>query len=149
VFGFFPSESACHLPFSPPSSSPYPSDLSAALVCRSPRWLFVHGHYEAASQIVADLNDQDLEDEDTQRQIRIIVEGINASAGAAAGVTMKELFVGGKKQHFRRMAVGASSQIFQQLGGCNAVIYYATVLFEDSIGLTSTYRPLTLHWCTV
>jgi hypothetical protein len=33
------------------------------------------------------------------------------------------------------MAVGASSQIFQQLGGCNAVIYYATVLFEQSIGL--------------
>ena len=33
------------------------------------------------------------------------------------------------------MMVGASSQVFQQLGGCNAVIYYATVLFENSIGL--------------
>jgi hypothetical protein len=32
------------------------------------------------------------------------------------------------------MAVGASSQIFQQLGGCNAVIYYATVLFEQNMG---------------
>ena len=108
--------------------------LGVWLLPESPRWLFVHGHYDAASQVVADLNDQELDDEDTQRQIRIIVEGINASAGAAAGVTYKELFVGGKKQHFRRMAVGASSQIFQQLGGCNAVIYYATVLFEQNMG---------------
>jgi hypothetical protein len=102
---------------------------------RSPRWLFIHGHYDRASQIVADLNDQDLNDEDSQRQIRIIVEGINASSGAQEGASFGELFQGGKKQHFRRMMVGASSQVFQQLGGCNAVIYYATVLFENSIGL--------------
>ena len=42
---------------------------------------------------------------------------------------------GGKQQHFRRAIVGASTQLFQQIGGCNAVIYYSTVLFEDSIGL--------------
>ncbi|KAL7412153.1 general substrate transporter [Mrakia frigida] len=116
--------------------------LFAALLCvgiylfpESPRWLFVHGHEEAASQIIADLNDQNIEDEGTQREIRLIIEGINTSAGITGGTTNRELFVGGKKQHFRRMAIGASSQIFQQLGGCNAVIYYATVLFEQSIGL--------------
>lgn len=90
----------------------------------------------------------------------MIVDGINASSAIQGGVATSELFTGGKKQHFRRMAVGASSQIFQQLGGCNAVIYYgssslssvlfftfcrylklsfyssaATVLFEQSIGL--------------
>ncbi|KAL7412856.1 general substrate transporter [Mrakia frigida] len=101
----------------------------------SPRWLFVHGHEEAASQIIADLNNSNIEDEGTQREIRLIIEGINTSASISGGTSTRELFVGGKKQHFRRMAVGASSQIFQQLGGCNAVIYYATVLFEQSIGL--------------
>lgn len=106
-----------------------------AVLPESPRWLFVHGHEEAASQIIADLNNSNIEDEGTQREIRIIVEGINASAQISGGTTNRELFVGGKKQHFRRMAIGASSQIFQQLGGCNAVIYYATVLFEQSIGL--------------
>ncbi|CED82529.1 hexose carrier protein [Phaffia rhodozyma] len=106
-----------------------------AVLPESPRWLFIHGHYDAACQIIADLNGHELEDEDTQRQIAIIVEGINAASGAQTGASFSELFVGGKKQHFRRMAVGASSQIFQQLGGCNAVIYYATVLFENSIGL--------------
>jgi hypothetical protein len=145
--------------------------LFAVLLCagvavlpESPRWLFTHGHYDAACQIVADLSvrtlslpslrlaresqklticftrssslqDSNIEDENTQREIRLIVDGINAATGAMGGVKNSELFIGGKKQHFRRMAVGASSQIFQQLGGCNAVIYYATVLFEQSLGL--------------
>lgn len=38
---------------------------------------------------------------------------------------------GGRSQHLRRMLVGSSSQIFQQLSGCNAVIYYLPVLLKD------------------
>lgn len=45
----------------------------------------------------------------------------------------KDLFTGGPTQHFRRMLVGSSSQIFQQLSGCNAVIYYLPVLLEQSL----------------
>jgi hypothetical protein len=30
--------------------------------------------------------------------------------------------------------LGASSQLMQQIGGCNAVIYYFPLLFENSIG---------------
>lgn len=45
----------------------------------------------------------------------------------------KDLLVQGKKQNLRRMLIGASSQVFQQLGGCNAVIYYATILFENQM----------------
>jgi hypothetical protein len=47
---------------------------------------------------------------------------------------MSALVTGGKIQHFRRMLLGASSQFFQQLGGCNAVIYYFPILFQTSIG---------------
>jgi hypothetical protein len=32
------------------------------------------------------------------------------------------------------MIVGASSQVFQQLSGCNAVIYYLPLLFKQSLG---------------
>jgi len=35
------------------------------------------------------------------------------------------------------MMLGASSQFFQQIGGCNATIYYSTILFNKSIGLNS------------
>lgn len=47
---------------------------------------------------------------------------------------MSAVFTGGKTQHFRRMLLGSSSQFFQQIGGCNAVIYYLPVLFEQSVG---------------
>jgi hypothetical protein len=49
---------------------------------------------------------------------------------------MSAVFTGGKTQHCRRMLLGASSQFFQQIGGCNAVIYYLPVLFEKSLGQT-------------
>lgn len=35
------------------------------------------------------------------------------------------------------MLVGSSSQVFQQLSGCNAVIYYLPVLFEQSLKETN------------
>lgn len=34
------------------------------------------------------------------------------------------------------MLLGSSSQFFQQIGGCNAVIYYLPVLFQQSLGQT-------------
>ena len=47
----------------------------------------------------------------------------------------RDILKGGKQQHLRRALVGASTQLFQQIGGCNAVIYYSTILFENQIGL--------------
>lgn len=47
------------------------------------------------------------------------------------------MFTGGKTQHFRRMLLGASSQFMQQVGGCNAVIYYLPILFSQSMGLSN------------
>lgn len=56
-------------------------------------------------------------------------------AAASTGRTrFRDLLTNGKTQHFRRMMLGASSQLMQQVGGCNAVIYYFPILFEASIG---------------
>lgn len=99
----------------------------------SPRWLLTHGYEDEAGEIIAALNDAHLEDEGTQRDIRIILDGIRAAQQASAGVTNKDLFHGGKKQHFRRILIGASSQIFQQLGGCNAVIYCTFTVFTFTV----------------
>lgn len=40
------------------------------------------------------------------------------------------------------MIVGSSSQVFQQISGCNAVIYYLPVLLEDSIGQSHDFALL-------
>lgn len=90
----------------------------------SPRWLLTKDRTDEATKVIAALRGLSVDDYDTKLEVNIIVDGIRAS-GHKGGVTpFSALFTGGKTQHFRRMMLGASSQFFQQIGGCNAVIYF-------------------------
>ncbi|PSN60154.1 hypothetical protein BS50DRAFT_506960 [Corynespora cassiicola Philippines] len=100
----------------------------------SPRWLLTKDRSDEAVKVIAALRGLSVDDEETHLQVTIINDSIKAS-GHHGGVTpFSALFTGGKTQHFRRMMLGASSQLFQQVGGCNAVIYFFPLLFENSIG---------------
>ena len=100
----------------------------------SPRWLLTKDRHEDAETVIAALRGWDRKSEDTQLTISVIMDSIRAS-GHHGGITpFSALFTGGKTQHFRRMLLGVSSQFFQQVGGCNAVIYYFPILFQQSIG---------------
>lgn len=102
----------------------------------SPRWLLTKDRADEATKVIAALRGVPTDHEETTLQITIIVDSIRAS-GHKGGVTpYSALFTGGKTQHFRRMMLGVSSQFFQQVGGCNAVIYFFPLLFENSIGET-------------
>lgn len=99
----------------------------------SPRWLLTHERYEEAEIVIAALRGYELDSPETAVERDLIVDSIRASGGFAKSTPFKALMTGGKTQHFRRMLLGASSQLMQQIGGCNAVIYYFPILFEDSI----------------
>ncbi len=108
----------------------------------SPHWLLAHAEenadYEArALRICAALNGVGVSDPATIAQKDLILDGINARRRVKAH-SSREILARGRKQHLRRALVGASTQVFQQLGGCNAVIYYSTILFENSIGLDTS-----------
>jgi len=101
----------------------------------SPRWLLTRERYEEGEKVIAALRGLEIEDKETQLQKQIIMDSIKASGYAGRkGTPLKAVFTGGKTQHFRRMMLGVSSQFMQQVGGCNAVIYYFPILFEQSIG---------------
>ncbi|KAE8354339.1 general substrate transporter [Aspergillus coremiiformis] len=102
----------------------------------SPRWLFTQERYEEGERVIAALMGKPIEDHDVQLQKQIILDSIRASGMAAKSTPMSAVFTGGKTQHCRRMLLGASSQFFQQIGGCNAVIYYLPVLFKQSLNQT-------------
>ena len=87
----------------------------------SPRWLLSMERYEEGEAVLAALNDCHTEDELVQTQKTVILDSIRAS-GAHEKTKYSDLFTNGKTQHFRRMMIGASSQVFQQIGGCNAVM---------------------------
>lgn len=101
----------------------------------SPRWLLSKERYEEGVDVIAALHGLEPSNEEVHFQKAVILDSISASAGPnGKTVGFGELFTGGKTQHFRRVLLGSSSQFFQQLGGCNAVIYYFPILFQSSIG---------------
>ncbi|KAK9425159.1 putative General substrate transporter [Seiridium unicorne] len=100
----------------------------------SPRWLLTHERYEDAEKVIAALRGYEQDSQETAWERDIILDSIRASGVAGSKSTpYSALFTNGKTQHFRRMLLGASSQLMQQVGGCNAVIYYFPILFENSI----------------
>lgn len=102
----------------------------------SPRWLLTKDRTEEAATVLAALNGTSRDDAYVQTQIAVITDAIRIS-GHSGGVTpLRELVTNGKTQHLRRLILGASSQMMQQLSGCNAVIYYFPILFQKSIGTT-------------
>ncbi|KAH8157803.1 hypothetical protein CIB48_g10445 [Xylaria polymorpha] len=110
--------------------------VSSAMIWlpESPRWLLTHERYEDANNVIAAIRGYDVDSEETSIERGIILDSIRAS-GIAGGKSTpyKALFTNGKTQHFRRMLLGASSQFMQQVGGCNAVIYFFPILCETFI----------------
>lgn len=101
----------------------------------SPRWLLTRGRDAEGEIVIAALRGLETDSKECQLQKQIILDSIAASGYAGRkGTPLKAVFTNGKPQHFRRMMLGVSSQIMQQVGGCNAVIYYFPILFEQSIG---------------
>ncbi|TIB04742.1 hypothetical protein E3P92_03307 [Wallemia ichthyophaga] len=99
----------------------------------SPRWLLVNGYEEQGARVVASLNNVPMTDKIAIQEIQIIKDSVKAMSAIKAKKT--DVFTGGKTQHFRRVWLGANSQFFQQIGGCNAVIYFSPVIFEDRLSL--------------
>ncbi|KAK8167271.1 general substrate transporter [Phyllosticta citribraziliensis] len=108
----------------------------------SPRFLLTKDRHEDAMRVLAALNGTSVDDDETKLQASVIMESIRASGHAGGNTTYADLLTGGKTQHFRRMMIGSSAQLFQQIGGCNAVIYYFPILFEDSIDETKNMSLL-------
>lgn len=101
----------------------------------SPRWLLTHHREEEATTVMAALNGLPREDPEVLVQMGIIKEAIRLSGGGGK-TKFSAVLTNGKSQHLRRMLLGASSQMMQQLSGCNAVIYYFPILFQSALGTT-------------
>nr|UJH94594.1 Stl1.4 [Starmerella bombicola] len=102
--------------------------LATSGLPESSRWLVAKGRHDEARQVIANVNNLPEDHEDVE-YILSMQQFDAASAGEQ--VQFADLFSRGRTSYFQRMVIGASTQIGQQLSGCNAAIYYATVLFEQ------------------
>ncbi|BGP42522.1 sugar transporter-like protein [Rhodotorula kratochvilovae] len=99
----------------------------------SPRWLMHEGRHIEAQRVIAALADDAYDSEATILQTRIIMQSIEQSHQLGA-IKKRNMFTNGPTQHFRRMLCGSASQVFQQIGGCNSVIYFCPVIFQEYLG---------------
>ncbi|KAI1165185.1 general substrate transporter [Nemania serpens] len=104
----------------------------------SPRWLLSHDRVDEATTIMAALNGESRSDPRLKTQLGNLRAAIRASGQLDNKTKFSDLFTGGPTQHLRRMLLGFSSQMMQQLSGCNAVIYYFPILFEKAIGTSQS-----------
>ncbi|KAJ6070986.1 hypothetical protein N7467_012305 [Penicillium canescens] len=103
----------------------------AMMLPESPRWFVMRGLDKEALEVLAQLNDSTIDAEDVLTDFNLMKADLKASEGNKA--SWRELFKFGKTQEFQRMMIGCSGQFFQQFTGCNAAIYYSTLLFEQNL----------------
>ncbi|KAL6238235.1 hypothetical protein BDW75DRAFT_237539 [Aspergillus navahoensis] len=99
----------------------------------SPRYLIAKDRIEEGEYVLAALAGCEVHDHETQVHKHLTIESLRASGALGQKTSFRDLLTGGPSQHLRRMLVGSSSQVFQQLGGCNAVIYYLPVLLKSNL----------------
>ncbi|PQE04858.1 sugar transporter protein [Rutstroemia sp. NJR-2017a BBW] len=87
----------------------------------SPRWLISHGKTEEARQIIADLEDLNVQDDRVSNDVNDIVYAVEYEA--AYGVSWSELLRGKTGESgtssIRRLILGCGTQAMQQLSGIN------------------------------
>ncbi|KAM3414864.1 hypothetical protein BST61_g10007 [Cercospora zeina] len=99
----------------------------------SPRWLASKGRMSEANDIIARLRGKELDDPEVRMELQNIKESLEVQ-NLGSGFQMKELLTNGPSQNLRRTLLGIASQFFQQFTGINLVTYYATFVFENSLG---------------
>lgn len=99
----------------------------------SPRFLITKKKINEARYVLANVHDVSINDADLIEEVILVDDANNRFSKE---LSVREVFKPSKHQYLRRMIIGASGQFFQQFTGCNAAIYYSTVLFETTVGLS-------------
>lgn len=106
--------------------------LFAGFFPESPRWLLKKGRVEEARAILAVLEDT----EPTGAEVQADIDEIQESLALAGKGSFLACFKNGELRLLNRTVLACSAQMFQQLGGINALAYYLSTIFETYLGLS-------------
>lgn len=101
----------------------------------SPSWFVKRGHDREACEVLAKLKGSTPDSDDVLTDFNFLKTDMESSKNATS--SWKTVFTFGKTQEFQRLLIGCSGQFFQQFTGCNAAIYYSTLLFEENLNMDS------------
>ncbi|KAJ5090893.1 hypothetical protein N7532_009577 [Penicillium argentinense] len=105
----------------------------------SPRWLIKHGDESKARHVIWMLQDNAREIDENNTvvnvDVRDISQAIREETEASAEGSFKLLFTNGPQRFLTRTLLGMGGQMMQQISGINLITYYATFIFENSVGM--------------
>ncbi|KAI9157929.1 Sugar transporter STL1 [Paramyrothecium foliicola] len=97
----------------------------------SPRWLVIKGRHAEAREVIGRLLDKDEHSAEVEEEMSQITTALSVQQG---GGFFSRLVTRGPSQNLRRTLLGIAAQFFQQICGINLITYYATFVFENSLG---------------
>ncbi|KAJ5964884.1 uncharacterized protein N7479_004760 [Penicillium vulpinum] len=103
----------------------------ALLLPDSPSWFVSRGYDQEAIDVLAKLSGAAADSERVLHEYNFLKQDVENSKSSQS--SWKAVFTFGKTQEFQRCLIGCSGQFFQQFTGCNAAIYYSTLLFQENL----------------
>lgn len=102
----------------------------------SPRWLIAQKRVQEGKYVLARLNGCSMNDDAIIAEVTMLLDTARRFENKKRSI--KDLFTNGKTQNMNRAIIASSTQFMQQFTGCNAAIYYATILFENTLHRSRT-----------
>ncbi|KAK9364880.1 general substrate transporter [Lipomyces kononenkoae] len=118
-----------------------PMLLLLLIVDETPRWLAAHDRQTDALDVLHRLNNGKVSDAAVVAVYEDILQTVAVEKAMGAG-SWKDLLRNDKIQTQRRLFIACGIQMFQQLGGINAIIYYSGTIFQKSVGFSPNMSSL-------
>ncbi|KAB8260959.1 general substrate transporter [Aspergillus pseudonomiae] len=103
----------------------------AVMLPDSPSWFVLRGFDKEACEVLGKLKGAAPDSDEVLHDFNFIKTDMESSKNSQSN--WKAVFTFGKTQEFQRLLIGCSGQFFQQFTGCNAAIYYSTLLFQENL----------------
>lgn len=103
----------------------------------SPRWLVKQERIEEATSIMSRLMGTPADDPKVAKEVAVIHAAIQRSAGDSTKHP-SSLFSMDKNRHLHRLLIAMSVTMFTQLSGINAIAFYSTSIFEETLAYSGT-----------
>lgn len=112
-----------------------------AIVPETPRWLAAHGREAESLNVLQRLHKHRMSDDEIRGLHDTILHTVAAEKEIGAG-SWSDLLRNDNIQSQRRFLIACAIQSFQQLGGINALIYYAGTIFSKSLDFSDHQASL-------
>ncbi|KAM0324444.1 hypothetical protein ACHAQA_008226 [Verticillium albo-atrum] len=107
--------------------------FSIYLLPESPRWLVLKNRSDAAREVVAALRGLPVDSMEVQAEVTGIEHSLEETS--KGGVRMSDMFKMGEDKLFYRFGLCMMLQFYQQMSGSNLISVYATILFQENLGM--------------